>query len=162
MTAQVVVTDRQCDVVVDVERWTRLVLGALGSLDVMFGEMNVLFVDRDEIHRLNLEHMGSDGPTDVLAFPLDGLDSHDESSMIGDVVICPSVAAENAFDVLAEDANGVDTGGDADRINEAVNGELALLVLHGLLHVLGHDHRDDHEAAAMQSLERALLDEHYR
>jgi probable rRNA maturation factor len=65
--------------------------------------------------------------------------------LLGDVVVCPSVAERQA----PEHAGGYDD-------------ELALLVVHGVLHVLGHDHAEPEETAVMQARERALLDEFHR
>ena len=88
--------------------------------------------------------MDEPGPTDVLSFPLDP-DPGPEPSLrlLGDVVICPAVALRNA-------------AGPA-----GYEGELALLVVHGVLHVLGMDHADPEEAATMQARERELLDRYH-
>ena len=113
---------------------------------------------------LNKRFMGADGPTDVLAFPLDdpidagrwpdsGSTGPDREPpevaelpmLLGDVVVCPAVAARQA----PEHAGSYDD-------------ELALLVVHGVLHVLGMDHADPEEAAAMQARERELLDRYHR
>ena len=103
--------------------------------------------------------MGADGPTDVLAFPIDDPavagrwpdagttgpdrdepDPSDLPLLLGDVIVCPAVAARQA----PEHAGTLED-------------ELALLVVHGVLHVLGHDHAEPEEAAVMQARERALL-----
>ena len=108
--------------------------------------MNLLFVDEAAIATLNEEHLGERGPTDVLSFPLDfPLDSGAGSGvaaplLVGDVVVCPEVAARNA----PQHAGTTDD-------------ELALLVVHGVLHLLGHDHAEVDERARMQQRERALL-----
>ena len=88
-----------------------------------------------------------DGPTDVLSFPLDAAASASTSDvpvLLGDVVVCPAVAAEQA----RQHAGTLDD-------------ELALLVVHGVLHVLGHDHADADQTARMQQRERALLERHH-
>jgi probable rRNA maturation factor len=89
--------------------------------------------------------MGSAGPTDVLSFPIDGLDAAGAGDpggpgLVGDVVVCPSVAHAAA----ATHAGRPDD-------------EIALLVVHGALHLLGHDHAEADEREVMQARERALL-----
>ncbi len=113
------------------------------------GELTLTFVDRDEIAVLNEEHLGKSGPTDVLSFPLDAGDRTvpaDDSVpvLLGDVVICPDVARDQA----PTHAGTLDD-------------ELALLVVHGVLHVLGHDHAEPDESAAMRSKELELLVAHH-
>jgi len=93
-------------------------------------ELSLSFVDESEMADLHERYMHEPGPTDVLTFPLDD-DDVDESGVrvLGDVVIAPSVAARNN----AEDPDA----------------ELRLLVVHGVLHVLGYDHENEHERAVM-------------
>ena len=112
--------------------------------------MSLLFVDEPTIAELHERFLGEPGPTDVLAFPIDeepepGGRSPDEGgtgpgggcpatrttcpTLLGDVVVCPSVAARNAAE------HGV-----------SFEDEVALLVVHGLLHLLGMDHGEDDEA----------------
>lgn len=105
-------------------------------------EVSLLFVDRTTIAELNAHHMGKDGPTDVLAFPIDlpGETRVGEPSILGDVVLCPDVAAAQAAD------HGVSAAA-----------EMELLVVHGLLHLLGHDHAEPDERATMFALTDRLL-----
>ena len=146
---RVVVADEQSDVAVDTARWGRLAAAVLHA-EGRGGELTLTFVDRDEIAELNAEHMGHEGPTDVLSFPLDAdLDPDDVPSsfgplLLGDVVVCPAVAEANA-------------PGHAGTLDD----ELALLVVHGVLHVLGHDHAEPEETAAMRSAELGHLIEHH-
>ena len=147
-TPQVVCTDvrsraEAAALAVDVDRWRRLALDCLGSEGVG-GELTVTFVDRDEIAELNLEHMGIDGPTDVLSFPLDDESPAGVPTLIGDVVISPAIAAGQAVDHAG-----------------SVDDELALLVVHGILHVLGHDHAVAAEAERMRARELELLRAHH-
>ena len=149
---------------VDPSELCRVALGALADLRLGGANLDVTLVDRDRMAELNAEHMGSDGPTDVLAFPLDGPDLLDQPVglrdageerepthawapptdagpvHLGDVVVCPSVAEAQAR------AGGT-------RLPD----ELALLVVHGVLHVLGHDHADPDERDRMFSLTDDLL-----
>jgi probable rRNA maturation factor len=131
--------------VVDVERWQRLALGVLADCGAQ-GELTLTFVDRADIAELNVEHMGKDGPTDVLSFPMDDEPMTGVPTLLGDVVISPAVAV----DQFADHAGTFDD-------------ELALLVVHGILHVLGHDHAEPDEAAVMRSRELDLLERfHWR
>jgi probable rRNA maturation factor len=123
----------------------------------------LLFVDEDAIAALNEQFLGKTGPTDVLSFPIDdepgptgrspdlgGSGPGTESeyyalTLLGDVVICPTIAARNA-----------------NEHQVSLDDEIALLVVHGLLHLLGMDHDEDAEAERMEKLEQQLLDRFYR
>ena len=143
---EIVVTDEQTDVAIDTTRWAELAAAVLRS-EGRGGELTLTFVDLAEIAALNDEHMGVPGPTDVLSFPLDATDAPgtDPSPdagpvLLGDVVICPAVAADSA----PAHAGTLDD-------------ELALLTVHGVLHVLGHDHAHADETRLMRSRELELL-----
>jgi probable rRNA maturation factor len=159
MTVDVFCADEQRDRPVEIDRWSRLARSVLTERGVKGdAEVSLLFVDEPSIAALNERFMGKTGPTDVLAFPVEdeplptgrspdmggtgpGADVEDEPLMLlGDVVVCPSVAARNA----------VDHG-------STYEDEMALLVVHGLLHLLGMDHQVDAEAERMEALERSLL-----
>src|SRR5688500_18988856 len=130
---------------VDPERLRRLATFVLSEQRVPNEmEMSVLCVDRDSIAQLNAHHMDKSGPTDVLAFPMDmpGETRAGEPSILGDVVLCPDIAAMQA------EQRGLST-----------DSEVELLVVHGLLHLLGHDHADPDERARMFGLTDRLLDE---
>ncbi|MEX1177264.1 MAG: rRNA maturation RNase YbeY [Nitriliruptor sp.] len=105
-------------------------------------ELALLLVDRDTIAALNAEHMGKDGPTDVLAFPIDepGESSPDAPSILGDVVLCPAVAHEQAAGLGRSPAD-----------------EVRLLTVHGILHLLGMDHATPDEEREMFGLTDQLL-----
>jgi probable rRNA maturation factor len=153
--------DEQDGAPVDVERWVSLAHGVLVAEGVRGeAELSLLFVDEAAIAELNQRFMDAEGPTDVLAFPIDdpvasgrwpdagtaGPDRDEPEPgdlplLLGDVVVCPAVARRHALDHAG-----------------SYEDELALLVVHGVLHVLGHDHAAPAEAAAMQERERALLD----
>lgn len=146
----VVVDDRQ-GVVVDGERFARLladVLVAEGAVGP--GEASLIFVDEAEIADLNGEFLDGDGPTDVLSFPLDPFPADaavvaetgdaGAARLIGDVIVCPSVAQRQAGDHAG-----------------MVDDEIALLVLHAGLHLCGWDHADDDERRAMWRRERELM-----
>lgn len=142
---QVVVSDEQADVDVEIERWADLARAVLQA-EGRGGELTLTFVDRSEITALNGEHMGRAGSTDVLSFPLDAADADVPAGpvLLGDVVICPAVAADAA-------------AGHAGTLDD----ELALLTVHGVLHVLGHDHAEADERAEMRARERRLLVDHH-
>jgi len=137
-----------CDDDVDGPRWGALLSAALRREGVAPGaEAGLTFVAPSAMAELNREHMGAAGPTDVLSFPIDGLDAAgpddpDGPGLVGDVVVCPSVAV----------AAAPTHAGSADD-------ELALLVVHGALHLLGHDHSEADEREVMRGRERALLAE---
>jgi probable rRNA maturation factor len=160
---EVFCADEQNDIAVDLGRWQQLALDVLLAEGVRgLAEMAVLFVSEREMTELNDSYMGKPGPTDVLAFPIDAAEAEivqhgqppsrgpdrappdpaDMPLLLGDVVICPAVAARQAPDHAG-----------------TVDDELALLVVHGVLHVLGHDHADDSERAIMQARERELLEQ---
>lgn len=131
---------------VDLERWATLAQLALEA-EGADGELTLTFVDDDDIAALNAEYMGKVGPTDVLSFPLD--DDDDPSlpgvpALLGDIVISAS-AADRQF---PEHAGTFDD-------------ELALLVVHGVLHILGHDHVEHDETAVMRERELVLLRAHH-
>ncbi|MBJ7504209.1 MAG: rRNA maturation RNase YbeY [Ilumatobacteraceae bacterium] len=160
---EVFVSDEQGDVLVDSWRWQQLAMRVLAAEGVKGqAEMALLFVSREAITEMNRVHMGIDDATDVLAFPIDMVDNSRAAGptarsatpvvarveggelplLVGDVVVCPAVASEQA----SSHAGNLDD-------------EIALLVTHGILHVLGYDHDDDANAGKMRQRERALLEE---
>jgi len=164
---EVYAADEQSVVVVDVARWATLADAVLRAEGVRgHAELSLLFVAEDEIAALNEEFMEATGPTDVLAFPIDAdgatfvevtstpmtatgphktePDPADLPLLLGDVVVCPGVAERQA----PEHAGTLDD-------------ELALLVVHGVLHVLGWDHATDPERERMRARERELLEAHH-
>ncbi len=129
--------------VIDLERWRRLALDVL-TTECAVGELTLTFIDAADIAELNAEHMGKTGPTDVLSFPMDDEPVEGVPTLLGDVVLSPAVARGQ----FAEHAGTIDD-------------EIALLVVHGILHVLGHDHAEPAEAAEMRARELALLVDHH-
>ncbi|SCL17385.1 probable rRNA maturation factor [Micromonospora nigra] len=114
-------------------------------------ELSVLLVDIEYMAELNHRWMGGDGPTDVLAFPMDeGSVDHGpgestaagtEPALLGDIVLCPEVAAKQAA-----------------AAGHAAADELHLLTVHGVLHLLGYDHAEPEEEREMFGLQAKLLD----
>jgi len=112
-------------------------------------ELSILLVDVEYMAELNHRWMDGDGPTDVLAFPMDQ-DSVDhgpgdigggEPALLGDIVLCPDVAAKQAA-----------TAG------HSAGAELAMLTVHGALHLLGYDHAEPEEEREMFGLQARLLE----
>jgi probable rRNA maturation factor len=120
-------------------------------------ELSVLLVDAPTIADLHQRWMGEEGRTDVLAFPMDELrppppgserldrarsaDSDTSPAVLGDVVLCPEVATEQAREA-----------------HRPVEEELEMLCTHGILHLLGYDHAEPGERATMFGLQDRLLD----
>jgi probable rRNA maturation factor len=166
VNAQVFAADEQSDRPVDLGRWVALAERVLADRGIGEGaELSLMFVDEQAIAGLNERFLGRKGPTDVLSFPIEdeligpGHVPDQEASgpgrgpeeleemplLVGDVVICPEIAWQQA---------SVHAGTYED--------EIALLLVHGILHLLGLDHDDDAEAAMMEALEQQLLAAHYR
>lgn len=111
-------------------------------------EVGLLLVDVDQMSAYNERFMQRGGPTDVLALPIEDYRAgpsaeHDPAGpplALGDVLVCPEVVRRRS------DAAGV-----------AFEEELALMVVHGILHLLGYEHNNDEEAELMESRERELL-----
>ena len=135
--------------------------------------LSVILTDDAELADLNIAHMGHEGPTDVLSFPLlppQAYPLHDGASTIGRVgsarsgapfVLPPgsrlhlgdiAVSVERA---IAQSSEG--RGGQSGKVRWSAADELRLLLTHGTLHVCGWDHADRVEEAAMRALERRLL-----
>ncbi len=108
-------------------------------------ELCIKVVDEATIAELNEQWMEKEGPTDVLAFPMDELrpglvNEEPEEGVLGDLVLCPAVAARQAKDA-----------------GHSVRDEVDLLTVHGILHLLGYDHADPEEHAEMFGLQATLL-----
>jgi probable rRNA maturation factor len=123
--------------------------------------LSLIFVDEEAITDLNRRFLEGSGATDVLAFPIDEEvvpagrrpdeggrgpgsppDPEEPPVVLGDVVVCPTVAARQAPDHHA-----------------TLDDELALLVVHGILHLLNYDHAEERDAQTMQRRERELLEQ---
>ena len=116
-------------------------------------ELSVLLVDEAAMTDLHVKWMDEPGPTDVLSFPMDELrppgmggartagdDAGPEPGLLGDVVLCPQVAAEQA-----------------EKAGHSTQDELELLCVHGILHLLGYDHAEPEEHAVMFGTQDQLL-----
>jgi probable rRNA maturation factor len=103
-------------------------------------ELSVTFVDDAEMEELHIKWMDEPGTTDVLSFPMDMPESKDEAVTLGDIVIDPIVAAEQAA-----------TAG------HSTEHEIFILASHGLLHILGYDHADKDEEKVMFELQETIV-----
>ncbi len=111
-------------------------------------ELSILLVDVEAMTELHVKWMDEPGPTDVMSFPMDELDTArrpDESgpgpALLGDVVLCPAVARSQA-----------------EQAGHSLDDELHLLTVHGVLHLLGYDHAEPAEEREMFRLQNELLD----
>jgi len=113
-------TANRSGVVVDERGAIELARSVLASEGLEDGELGIAFVGADEMRALKSEHLGIDEATDVLSFPLDGMDEVPEGvpRALGDVVLCPDVVGD----------------------------DWRMPLVHGLLHLLGYDHGDEMRA----------------
>jgi probable rRNA maturation factor len=103
-------------------------------------EVNVSFVDDDYMTELHIKWMDEPGTTDVLSFPMDMPETPGEAVTLGDIVISPVVAADQAK------AQG-----------HSIEHEIYILAVHGLLHIIGHDHADKSEEKIMFDLQEKIV-----
>ena len=111
-------------------------LVALGLCDV---ELSILLCDDAFIHPLNRDYRGKDKPTDVLSFAMRE-EGDPNDPVLGDVIISIERAQEQALER-----------------GHPIGVELALLLVHGILHLLGYDHEEDEEAIVMEAKEKEIL-----
>ena len=112
-------------------------------------ELSMVLLDMASMADLHMRWMDLPGPTDVMSFPMDELEPGGRPdapepgpTMLGDIVLCPEFAA-----------------GQAERAGHSVGHELALLTVHGVLHLLGFDHAEPDEEREMFALQSRLLEE---
>jgi probable rRNA maturation factor len=108
-------------------------------------DLGVIFVDEPAMADLHVKWLDEPGPTDVLSFPMDelrpgALDEEPREGVLGDVVICPQVASQQAI-----------------AAGHSTSDEILLLLAHGMLHLVGFDHAEPEEEAEMFGLQRDLL-----
>lgn len=136
----------EADADVDEFEFAELARFVLTSLHVNpLTEVSMLFVDATTMEQLHLQWMDEPGPTDVLSFPMDELRPGRDgeitpAGLLGDVVICPEVAARQAISA-----------------GHSAQEEMLLLATHGILHLLGYDHAEPDEEHEMFALQRHLL-----
>ena len=124
---RILVSDRQPEPL-DHDGLVELARTTLAAEGVARSELSLSFVTTEEMADLHRTYLGEKGPTDVLSFPLEESDE-DDVRILGDVVIAPAVAAANR--------------------PQDPPAELRLLLVHGILHLLGHDHEDEADRAEM-------------
>jgi len=103
-------------------------------------EVNLVFVGVNEMTELHIKWMDEGGPTDVLSFPMDMPAAENEAVTLGDIVIAPAVAAQQA--AVA---------------GHSIDHEIFILAAHGLLHILGYDHATADEEKVMFALQEDLV-----
>ncbi|HOJ77570.1 MAG TPA: rRNA maturation RNase YbeY [Bacillota bacterium] len=110
-------------------------------------EVSLILVDDDYIHELNLEYRNQDRPTDVLSFAMqehvETLNFQEQTpipELLGDIYISVERAVEQA-----------------ENFGHSVERELGYLAVHGLMHLLGHDHQDEEDTAAMRAAEEEIM-----
>jgi probable rRNA maturation factor len=124
----------------------RLATFALRELRIHpLAELSILLVDEDTMSAYHQKYLSEPGPTDVLSFPMDELrppsdDEEPPEGLLGDIVLCPAVTDRQAA------AHG-----------RTAREEGEYLLVHGLLHLLGYDHADANEQAAMFGLKDAII-----
>lgn len=103
-------------------------------------ELAIVIENDEKLHELNREYLGEDHPTDVLSFAADEVDPETGNHYLGDILISyPRAAAQ------------------AQAAGHPVESELQLLVVHGVLHLLGHDHLHEEEKAVMWAAQNEIL-----
>ncbi len=118
----------------------RAALAALDHQAASPGNLTLALVDEAQIQELNLRFRGLDEPTDVLSFQDGSLDPETRRIHFGDVVVAVPVARRSAVDA-----------------GHSLEAELALLAVHGVLHLLGHDHEQPDEKARMWQAQAEVL-----
>ena len=119
------------------QRWLDKALDILAVNEAL--EVTVRLVDNAEIQELNREYRGKDSPTNVLSFPCDW-DLPEEPRLLGDIVIAVEVVNQEAREQ-----------------KKKMEAQWAHIVIHGLLHLLGHDHVQEEQAEVMEGLEKRIL-----
>lgn len=108
----------------------------------------ITFMDTDQIADLHEQWLAEPGPTDVMSFPMDELTAGQPGNLsgpgtLGDIALCPVVAAHQA-----------------ENAQHSLDAEYRILITHGFLHLLGHDHQDPDDEAIMFGLQRQLITEY--
>ncbi|MFW0111790.1 rRNA maturation RNase YbeY [Rothia sp. P5764] len=139
--------DRESFAAVDIATIEGLVAHVFSSMHLAPDtELSIAVVGESEMERIHLDWMDLPGSTDVMSFPMDeltpGTPEQPSSGVLGDIVLCPPVAARQ----------GADAG-------HSTLDELCLLTTHGILHCLGYDHATAEEEAEMFGIQRSLLED---
>lgn len=143
MTTEV---NNETNVEIDLAEFSALADHVLRAMHVSpQAELNILFIDPEPMEELHVRWLDLPGPTDVMSFPMDELrpgsrEKETPAGTLGDIVVCPQVAAKQALDAGHSAAE-----------------EMLLLTTHGILHLLGYDHVEEEERKEMFGLQRQLL-----
>ncbi len=105
-------------------------------------DLNLTFIDDKEMEELHIKWMDLPGSTDVLSFPMDMPESGDDPVTLGDIVISPRFAEDQAA-----------------KAGHSINHEIFILATHGLLHILGYDHDDIEDESVMFALQETIVSE---
>ncbi len=105
-------------------------------------DLNLTFIDDKEMQELHIKWMDLPGSTDVLSFPMDMPESGDDPVTLGDIVISPRFAEDQAT-----------------KAGHSINHEIFILATHGLLHILGYDHEDIEDEGVMFALQETIVSE---
>ena len=105
-------------------------------------DLNLTFIDDKEMQELHIKWMDLPGSTDVLSFPMDMPESGDDPVTLGDIVISPRFAEDQAT-----------------KAGHSINHEIFILATHGLLHILGYDHEDIEDESMMFALQETIVSE---
>ncbi len=132
---QIVSTRRDLPAVADIEGWSLATLRALQT----HAQLCVRVVDEAEATQLNETYRGRSGPTNVLSFSFDAM-QRTEPPLLGDIIICAPVVAR-----------------EAEAQHKSARAHYAHMVVHGTLHLLGHDHESRSQARAMEALECEII-----
>ena len=103
-------------------------------------DLNLTFIDDKEMEELHIKWMDLPGSTDVLSFPMDMPESGDDPVTLGDIVISPRFAEDQAA-----------------KAGHSINHEIFILATHGLLHILGYDHEDIEDESVMFALQETIV-----
>ena len=128
------------------ERAARLVLDTSAWLSAglesapIDADMTIVLTDDAQLHELNREYLGVDAPTDVLSFPASETDPETGAAYLGDILISIPRATEQA-----------------QAAGHPLEAEVQLLVVHGTLHLLGHDHAEAEEKARMWKIQDEVM-----
>ena len=105
-------------------------------------DLNLTFIDDKEMEELHIKWMDLPGSTDVLSFPMDMPENRDDPVTLGDIVISPRFAEDQAT-----------------KAGHSINHEIFILATHGLLHILGYDHEDIEDESVMFALQETIVSE---
>jgi probable rRNA maturation factor len=105
------------------------------------GDLTIVLTDDAQLHELNRDYLGIDAPTDVLSFPASETDPETARRYLGDILVSIQRAGEQA-----------------KAAGHALDAEVQLLIVHGILHLLGHDHAEVEEKARMWKAQAEVLE----